>query len=253
MPRFLPEYQVIDTRSVSEKVILGISLFILFLFMPATVLGYFSENSLPGQPLYPVKRGIEAVVLAVESVSPSAKSSYYQTLAQRRVSETSTLIAQAASSGDFTNFAQTDGSSLNEIVFSIQQAQQSIQQISDPVQKQQAEQQLTTSIQKYQTQLSQMNYTIEKHVISSPTPTPTPTQTTTQTITQTTPTPTPTPDPLTTVQNQITQTQNDLQTISNTITTSPTPTVTPTPTPTATPTPTPTPTPWWQKDHRQGD
>jgi hypothetical protein len=103
MARFLPEYRELDTRPAWEKIATTISIFVILLLVPTTVLGYYSETSLPGQPLYTMKRGIESLVLLIETFSPYKKSLYYQTLATKRVNETVTVVAQAAASGDFNS------------------------------------------------------------------------------------------------------------------------------------------------------
>lgn len=254
MARFLPEYKELDTRSAWEKIAMTVSLFLLFLFVPATALGYFAEKSIPGQSLYPVKRGIESMVLVLQSINPYGKSLYYQTLATKRVDEAGVLIAQADASGDFSGSISEGDTTLNEIVISIQKSVATTKTIKNPEEKKKAQQQLATSIQKYQSQLTQMHYVIEQHNDTTYT-TPTPTPVTTATAHADTPTPTPPPDPAdneaaAALEDHIDQTQEDLQTITDTlehdeniVAPSPTPTPTATPTPTSTPTPTPTPRP----------
>lgn len=247
MVRVLSDYKEIDTRSSWQKVAAIITSVFVVLLVPTTVLGYYSESSIPGQPLYPLKRGIESMILAVESLTPYQKSLYYQTLAAKRVSEAQAVIGQAASSTDFYGNLSTSDQALSNIVITIKQAQQAASTLQNPVQKQEATQQLATAIQKYQTQLSSMDYSIKQHIISteaSPTSSISPTPPSTQT-TNTTPTANPTTDTTTnteitnttaaaTLQNQITQTQDTLQTISeqlqNTTEQQVEPTDTPTPT-----------------------
>jgi len=252
MARFLPEYHEVDIRSPWEKTAMTVSLIFVLLFIPATTLGYFAEKSIPGQSLYPVKRGIESMVLVLQSISPYGKSLYYQTLATKRVDETNVLIAQAEASGDYSDSISESDTTLNDMVSSIQQSAETTKTITNPEQKKKAQQQLATSIQKYQSQLTQMHYVIEQHN-STPTATPTPTPVTTAATHAETPTPTPSPSDNTAaaaLQDQINQTQQDLQNITdslekndNIVAPSPTPTPTATPTPTSTPTPTPKPHP----------
>lgn len=231
MARFLPEYKELDLRSTWEKFTMTASFVLLFLFVPMTVLGYFSESSLPGQTLYPLKRGIESMVLLVESFTPYNKSLYYQTLAARRVHETATIIAQTEVDGSITatDLTATD-IGLVEIVTTVKQAAAQTQTISNPAQKKQAQQQLAQSISTYQTQLNQINYSIQAHLL-----TPTPTGTT-NTNTQSADT---TSTGITSTETQIQQTQTQLQTISDNLQASASSTLAPTPTPTLTPTPTP--------------
>ena len=261
MARFLPEYKEIDTRPEWEKVAMRITWVAFFLLIPCISFGYFAEKSLPGQILYPLKRGIEGVVLTMESISPYAKSMYLQTIANNRIQETSDLVAYAATtnSGDVFYGA----SSLDGVVFSVTQAQDAINQINDPLVKQKAEQQLATSIHQYQTQLNQIDYTIQKHLAPTPTPIPSEPISTPTPIPQNTnsqfPTPSTEPSPtlaapadtsLSNLANQINNVQQQLQDISSTLPPvptdtpiPPTPTLSSTPTPTSTPTLTPTSTP----------
>lgn len=281
MARFLPEYKELDTRPLWEKVTTIASILLVCLFVPATVLGYYAEKSIPGQSLYPVKRGIESMVLAVESVTPYNKALYYQTLAAKRVDETGFLIAQAEVSGNFSTTANESDMALTDVVLSIQQSATTTQSIANPDDKRKAQQELITSIQKYQEQLTQIHQTIQEHIMSAPVVSPssvaqnTPSPTTESSSPSPTPSssgltgvqPQPTPSPQDTaaaaaIQNQIAQTQQDLQTVTDTLAgqgvviPSPTPTLIPSPTPTPTPTPThtPTPTPRHSNHHDgQGD
>lgn len=235
MARFLNEYKEVDVRPRWERVAMTVTLILLFLLIPTTALGYYSESSLPGQPLYPLKRGIESMILLVESVTPYKKSLYYQSLATKRVNETATIVAQAASSGDFSSFdVQTSDATLQDIVVTVQQAVKQTETIHNPQQKQQAQQQLASAIKSYQTQLTQMNYTLEQHLI---TPTPTqPVAIAEQNQITDTPAPTNTQtDSTSNLQDQITQTQNDLQNLTQDLQTTQsavvaTPTITPQPT-----------------------
>lgn len=239
MARFIPEYKELDTRETWEKVAMVIAWVLLLLLLPGTALGYFAEQSLPGQTLYPVKRGIEAVVLAVESISPYARTNYLQSLTATRIQETNALVQEAATSGNYSNIAINSDNSFGSIVFSIQETVTSIQKIQNPQEKKIAAQKLAESIQQYQVQLQQMHYVLVPHTPDSgPTPTVAANQTTTDTLTSTSSAQD--TASATDIQNQITQTQNELQSITNTLQTdtgvqvilpSPTPTLTPSPTP----------------------
>ena len=219
MVRVLSDYKEIDTRPRWEKIAAVVTSILVVLLIPTTALGYFSESSLPGQPLYPMKRGIETMILALESLTPYQKSLYYQSLATKRVTEAQAVIADSLSTGDLTNGSlSTSDQALSSIVVTVQQEQQAANTLQNPVQKQAAQQQLATAIQKYQTQLTSMNYTIQQHLISTSAPTTEPTQTealpttTTQTINSTA---SATTTAVANLQDQISQTQTDLQTIAN--------------------------------------
>lgn len=215
MARFLPEYREIDTRPEWEIKAMKITIVCLFLLIPLGILGYFAELSIPEQPLYPIKRLIESGMLVVESFSPYSKSLYYQSLATHRMSETSSLIANAQATGNFSDVLAPSDATLLEIVTSSQQAAAASNTIANPQQKKAAQAQLAMSLETYQMQLTQMHYTIQQS-LTQPIPQPTLAQT---------PTPTPLPKMITptnstaatNLQNQIAQTLNELQTIMKTL------------------------------------
>lgn len=251
MARFLNDYRELDTRPVWEKVAMTATWIALILLIPGTTLGYFAEKSYPGQALYPMKRGIEQMVLLVESITPYSRSTYLQTLASNRIQETSDLVAYGASDTSIWG-----NESLDNVVFSVEEAQVAISQIKDPVAKQKATEQLSNSIHTYQQQLHQIDYTIQKNLL--PTPTPTPTIVTQQSNTNTnvseSSSPTPTPAPSNNLSNLDNQIQNVVQQLSNIDSTlsggllPPPPPPTAIPTPTHVPMSTPTPLP-----RRHGD
>lgn len=263
------EYYMEEMEPVWQKIFFIGSVVLLLLLIPTTALGYFAEKSIPGQPLYSMKRGIEAGILALESLTPYGKSNYLLSLADTRVAETSTLIENAKVSGDFGSTLNYSDSALTDIVSSVKEAQVSIQKISDPVKKQEAQQNLANAVQKYQSNLQRIivvirtptttSVMLKSNVTSTPTLTPTSSPTAGDTS-QPTPTPTVTNDVATsqnTLTQQIQQTQNDLQQIQSQINTPPNtvpPTATPTSLPTSvlSPTPTLTPTPTlspFKRDH----
>lgn len=245
------EYRMDDFEPLWQKALVIAAWVFLGLLIPATVLGYFAEKSIPGKTLYPFKRAIESGVLTLESLTPYGKSSYLLALADTRVSETSTLVENAKVSGNYGESLIYSDSALADIVTSVRGAQSSIQQISDPVKKKEAEQNLANSIQKYQNNLQRIVIVIHQPSTTfssmgqSVTPTPSP-------VISNTPTPTPPqnstnvpPDSQNQLAQQIQQTQSDLQSIQNQLTVSPipTPTLVASPTPTLPPSPTVTSTP----------
>lgn len=71
----------------------------LFLAVPSSAI-LITWNTLPGEPLYPVKRGLENVALVILSPSFKAKSSLQAELIGRRTTEaTKVLVAQNSSQG----------------------------------------------------------------------------------------------------------------------------------------------------------
>lgn len=204
----------------------------LFLLIPGTALGYFSEGSLPGQPLYPLKRGIENVALSAQSFNNQAKALYEVELTNRRLAESTKLLA---SNEPVYNF--------EDVYTQIAAARASISTISDVTERKQAEQKLEDTITLYQNQLMTLQANAPKNTtfpFLSPTPvnhtntisTPTPTPASNNTMTNSTST------QITDFNTQLQQIKDNLTTDVN-VQTTPAPTSTPTPTQ-APPTPTPT-------------
>lgn len=221
----------------------------LFLLLPGAALGYFAEGSLPGQPLYPMKRGIEQLALVSQSFNADAKALYEVELTNRRLAESTKLLASKGSAYNF-----------DDVYLQIESARASISTISDSTERKIAEQKLIDTISLYQEQLTSIESTTattdsESNVILD-TPTPPPSKMITDTNSHTfTATPTPTPAESQSNQSdntsqQIDQLNTQLEQIKDQITdTSPssqgltTPTSTPAQSTTNPSTPTPTPVP----------
>lgn len=117
---------------------------------PGTTLGYFAENSLPNTALYPIKTGIERVILTLSSVNDSAKTAYELELARIRVQETKQLFDSNKP------ITPKDIEQLNIVAAQLDNTQLAIANVSDPVQKQQLQQQLNQTTQDYKSQLSDL-------------------------------------------------------------------------------------------------
>lgn len=138
---------------------LWISLFLLF---PITLIGLFSQNSIPGDILYPVKVGIESVGLFVFSLTPEAKASYNSTLTERRLEEAQKMIIYDSN---------TKG--LDTLVEQTAKTQESVTNIENPEQKQVLEEKLISEIDDYGEKLTQTQQRVDPSFIPPPTPTPT--------------------------------------------------------------------------------
>lgn len=119
---------------------------ILFALLPVTVLIFLSQDTIPGDFFYPVKRGMENVVLAAASVSPVTKAAFRTDLTTRRFDEAEKLLL--ASSGSLAS------NGLNDFVTEIQVAQNEVFAISDPVKKQELQQKIQTSVIDYEKRLN---------------------------------------------------------------------------------------------------
>ncbi len=127
---------------------------LLFLLAPFTVLVLLSQNSVPGDLVYPIKRGMENLILVAASVSPSSRIAFRTDLTERRFKEAQFLLVQ-----------KQDIRSLSDFVTEVQQAQQEISKVSDPLHKKEASEKLIAKIDIYQEQLVQ----IQNQVQAAPT------------------------------------------------------------------------------------
>ncbi len=177
---------------------------LLFFFAPFTVLILLSQNTLPGDFLYPVKIGLENIVLAAASVSPSAKVAFRTDLTQTRFSEAQQLLAVKGNTTGFSDF-----------VDEVSAAQQDLSSLSNVQTKAQSSQALIAKIDQYQQQLNQVQNQVQlAQNIAQPNQ---PIQNESQQQIQTQP-------------NQITQTPSPLETSSPAFTPQPIKTMIPVPT-----------------------
>jgi hypothetical protein len=261
-------YKPIYDKASGFKKIGEIATWVFLLFLiPSTALGYFAEQSIPGQPLFPVKLGIENVILDLQSFNPEAQASYQVGLVNKRFDEVQALLTKdTTNAGDLNNFG-----------IQLKQATQYIVSLPPSPEKTALQEKLATNIDNYQQQLKiqqqivenkeqiiqyqslqnninkSSNFTLSNQYKSIPTNIPTPTlipnNTTeinqTQTFPTTTPIPTPTSSPtptqnsqdLSSVDQTLQDIQNQLQDASNSLQQN-----NPPPPPPSTPTSTPMPT-----------
>lgn len=230
-------------RGTIRKIFNSSSWFVFFALAPLTVLIFLSQNSIPGDFFYPVKRGLEGVILAAASVSPSTRAAFRTDLTTRRFDEAEKLL-----------LASSSVNGLKDFVTEIQAAQTEVSAISDPVKKQELQQKIQTSIAEYKKRLdavkaqlvaqeevnqlafatsSQIEPTSKPGQPAIPTNTPVPIPTSTKPLMPSKP-PTPTATPILPT-NSSTQVQTQAPTAvpkqSLTPTQIPTPTLTPQPTP----------------------
>ena len=170
-------------------------IFAIVLFPPAT-LALVSNNAIPGDATYPIKRKLEDVIYAAASLNPTTQAWFSAARSDRRFKEYSTLIAQGKSASN----------TLVELVSQTDVAAEEIKKIDDPVKKEQLIAQLSQSIEKYDQGLKQIAQQTPASVVApvaSSSETPQPTATPNTQITMTPPAPvstskpvnTPTPEP----------------------------------------------------------
>lgn len=122
-----------------------ISLILTLVLFPPAALAVVSNNAVPGDATYPIKRGLENVIYAVASLNPVTKAWFAAARSDRRFQEVTALIAQGKKASE----------TLNELVEQTQMAASQIDKVSDPVQKAKLISQLSNSIAKYDANLSQ--------------------------------------------------------------------------------------------------
>lgn len=162
-------------------------IFSILLFPPA-VLAFISQDTVPGDRLYPVKRSLESGIVFIASLNPTTKAWFSTTRSKRRFEESSKLIAK----GD-TNFASA---SLKELVSQTSLAVTEVNSIKDVNSRSALAQNLLKAIDEYDQGLEEAKRQIKKNEPpeASPEPTLSPTPTTRPTATpRVTPTPTPAP------------------------------------------------------------
>lgn len=185
-----------------------ISLILALVLFPPASLALVSNNAVPGDVTYPIKRTLEDGIYAIASLNPITRAWFSAARSDRRFKEFSTLITQGKSASN----------TLNELVVQTEVAASEIKKINDPIRRQQLLNQLSQSIDKYDQKLEEISQPAPTLAQPSPTPavTPSPTRTSPPAITpKPTVLPQPTPRPQET----------------------PRPSVTPAPTPTSATTP----------------
>ncbi len=173
-----------------RKIFNASSWFVFFAFLPVTVLIFLSQNTVPGDMFYPIKRSMENVVLAAATVSPTTRAAFRTDLTTRRFDEAEKLL-----------LGSSDINGLKEFVVEIQAAQEEVSAISDPIKKQELQQKIQTSVIEYEKRLDAVKVKLvarePRQLAIIATLTPTGSQTVSPTIEPTTiPLPTNTPFPV---------------------------------------------------------
>lgn len=135
------------------KVILVMAL----VLMPPTGLVLASQDAVPGDNTYPVKRGLEGVILKIASLNPRTKAFFDSDLSERRYKEAITLMSRGNSADE----------SLVELAQQTQAAAIALNQVSDPVVKQQLAQTLSEQINEYKKGLQKVQKS-QQQVVNYP-------------------------------------------------------------------------------------
>lgn len=117
-----------------------------FVFVCAVHASYFAfAKHRPGDLFYPVKRGLEGIVLAAASASPATRVAFRTDLTERRFKEAERLI-----------LAKADATALDSFILEVQSTQEEVDALSSTLQKSQATEKLIAKIDDYQVKLTQI-------------------------------------------------------------------------------------------------
>lgn len=130
----------------------------LGLFTPLFFIAYLSQGANPRDLLYPVKRGVEKVILAAASLNPSTRAFYEVDLTDRRFNESvQAMLATRGSVKSFDDFTQE-----------LEDTQVSLGTISDPVKKQELEAKLIDNVNTYEGKIEQLQSQIPSATPQAP-------------------------------------------------------------------------------------
>jgi len=124
-----------------------LSIILTIVLFPPALLAVISNNAVPGDSTYPIKRSLENIIVLAASINPNTKAAFSQTRSNTRYKEFSSLIAQGK---------QTSGT-LNELVDQTDLAVSQLSQVTDPVEKAKLIAQLSVSIEKYDAGLQEVS------------------------------------------------------------------------------------------------
>lgn len=130
---------------------------ILFALLPFSVLAFLSQNTVPGDLFYPVKRGLENVVLVASSVHPATKVAFRTDLTGRRFKEAEQLLV-----------LQGQTTALTEFVSDVQIVEEELLKLSSFEDKKEASEKLITKIDEYETKLALVQIQVSQQPVQEP-------------------------------------------------------------------------------------
>lgn len=168
--------EVLPAKKINIKKVLDVSSWVaLFILTPAFFVAFLSQNSLPGDFLYPVKRGIEGTLLTIASANPTTKAFFHTDLTERRFTEAEKLL-----------LSQANTAPLEDFVAQIQSTEVAIDNVSDPVKQEELTEKVIAQIDSYQTKLTNTAAKIQSNpapFAQAPSPSPAQSQVVTATPT----------------------------------------------------------------------
>ncbi len=137
---------------------------VLFFLAPPTALIFLSQNSIPGDTFYPVKRGMENIILAAASVSPATKAAFRTDLTETRFKEAQTLV-----------LSKSNATGLSGFIDGVEAAQIEVLNLKNDTQKAKAQEKLISKINEYQNSLSILQLKTQQNIPFTPIQTSAPT------------------------------------------------------------------------------
>lgn len=139
-------------------------LVLMILLFPPTALALISNNAVPGDVMYPVKRGLERGILAVVSINPNTKALFTVERSNRRFTEAIVLISSSKN--------EEAADTLDELVKYTKDAAKDVKSVPGRTEKKQLIKKLRDQIKKYDNELEK----IENELVAQPEPTSVPGQ-----------------------------------------------------------------------------
>ena len=124
------------------RIFATIILVLMIALFPPAVLAVISNDAVPGQPMYPVKRGLEWGIVKIFSVHPSTKAIFAVKRSDRRFTEVTHLVEAGDTGENLT-------ASLKDLVKQTGEAADDIKKIENPEEKTRKIAELKESIKKY--------------------------------------------------------------------------------------------------------
>lgn len=154
------------------KLLTIISLILVLVLFPPAALAVISNNAIPGDATYPIKRSLEDIIFTFASLNPTTKAWFAAARSDRRFKELKTLVAQGKKSSE----------TLNELVEQTEVAASQLAQVINPTERAKLIDELSQSIEKYDQGLQQFSTPSNITTITTSLPPTTPQPTTTTVI-----------------------------------------------------------------------
>lgn len=138
------------------KILSILSIILAIVLFPPAALALVSNNAVPGDFTYPIKRGLEAGIVKIASITPITRAWFSVERSNRRFRETTVLIVKGG------NFSKT----LDELVDQTVVAVKEINNVENPAQKKELVTKLSESIKKYDEGLAKAEQQLESNQAS---------------------------------------------------------------------------------------